>query len=83
MGEVLNLKSLERAYSQANTTPSEVISRLYPSLSQEVGIFVTLASLDDLLSRCRCFHLAHHLSIRPAQPCPAFASFCGSPICSL
>lgn len=53
MGETLEVPALRRAYRNGSTTPSEVISRLYPLLAQEEGMFITLASLESLLERCR------------------------------
>lgn len=53
MGEALEIPALLRTYRNSSTTPSEVISRLYPLLAQEEGMFITLASLEDLLDRCR------------------------------
>ncbi len=53
MGEALEVPALLRAYRNGSTTPSEVIKRLYPLLAQEEGMFITLASLESLLERCR------------------------------
>lgn len=53
MGEALELDALQRAYRDASTTPTAVINNLYPLLAQEEGMFITLASLESLLERCR------------------------------
>lgn len=53
MGSSLDIPALQRAYSEGQTTPAEVISGLYPLLAAEEGIFVALAPLASLLDRCR------------------------------
>jgi hypothetical protein len=56
MGEAFEIQALQRAYRDASTTPTEVISRLHPLLAQEKGMFITLATLESLLERCRYRH---------------------------
>ncbi|EIE20546.1 allophanate hydrolase [Coccomyxa subellipsoidea C-169] len=53
MGDALGLQALQGAYRDASTSPTDVIRRLYPLLAQEEGMFITLASLESLLERCR------------------------------
>ena len=53
MGDALAIPHLQRSYRDGHSSPTEVISRLYPALSAEEGIFVTLAPLFSLLERCR------------------------------
>lgn len=58
MGDALGLQALQGAYRDASTSPTDVIRRLYPLLAQEEGMFITLASLESLLERCRYWHTA-------------------------
>ena len=53
MGDSLGIPALQRAYGSGATTPSEVVTRLYPALEAEEGTFITLAPLPSLLERCR------------------------------
>lgn len=53
MGDSLGITTLQRAYGSGSTSPSEVVTRLYPALEAEEGTFITLAPLNTLLERCR------------------------------
>ena len=48
------LTALRGAYDSGAATPSSIIQALYPALSQDKALFITLAPLADLLARCRC-----------------------------
>lgn len=59
MGAInMDLKALSASYS-IGLKPSDMIQRLYPLLAAEIGMFITLLSLEDLLARCR-FGAAKH-----------------------
>jgi allophanate hydrolase len=47
----LGLKQLSEAYASGSTTPSQLVQALYPRLAATKGIFIHLASLEDLLAR--------------------------------
>ena len=48
----MDLNALKESYS-TGLKPSDLIERLYPLLAAETGMFITLLSLEDLLTRCR------------------------------
>ena len=67
------LTALRGAYDTGAATPSSIIEALYPALSQDKALFITLAPLADLLARCRCAwrsHLAPSTSWPQAQALP-------------
>jgi allophanate hydrolase len=47
----LGLKQLSEAYASGSTTPSQLVQALYPRLAATKGIFIHLASLEDLMAR--------------------------------
>ncbi|KAL0031400.1 hypothetical protein WJX79_009016 [Trebouxia sp. C0005] len=51
--------SLHSSYNSGSLTPSNLINELYPSINPRDGTFVSLASLEDLLSRCRELEAVH------------------------
>jgi len=47
----LDLKQLSEAYAAGSTTPSQLVQALYPCLADTKGIFIHLASFDQLMAR--------------------------------
>lgn len=47
----LGLKQLSEAYASGSTSPGQLVQALYPRLAATKGIFIHLASLDDLMAR--------------------------------
>lgn len=59
------LTALRGAYDSGAATPSSIVQALYPVLSSDKALFITLAPLADLLARCRC---ARHFHPTPSTP---------------
>jgi len=53
MPDSFTFSSLHSSYNSGSLTPSNLIKKLYSSIDAHNGTFVSLASLEDLLSRCR------------------------------
>ena len=53
------LTALRDAYASGAATPSSIIQALYPALSKDRALFITLAPLAELLARCRCAWRSH------------------------
>jgi len=49
----LSIPALQTAYAEGSSTPTGVLETLYPLLEQEPECFISLASSDALLERCR------------------------------
>ena len=73
MGDTLDIAALQRAYGGGSTSPSGVVTRLYPGLEAEEGTFITLAPLPSLLERCRWAFCTPQLlcMLGPANPAAA------------
>ena len=49
----LGIGYLQQLYKSGQLTPSQLIDRLFPLLESEPGVFITLASVEQLHRMCR------------------------------
>ena len=61
------LSELREAFDSGAATPSSVIQALYPALSRDKALFITLAPLADLVERCRCARRTRPAPCAPQQ----------------
>ena len=52
----LSIPALQAAYAEGSSTPTGLLEALYPLLKLEPECFISIASLDALLDRCRFAH---------------------------
>lgn len=59
MLDSFTFSSLHSSYTSGSLSPSNLIKELYSSINAHDGTFVSLAALEDLLSRCRELEAVH------------------------
>lgn len=59
MPDSFTFSSLHSSYTSGSLTPSNLIKELCSSINAHDGTFVSLAALEDLLSRCRELEAVH------------------------